>query len=80
MKKIALIAAFSAIAPAAAFANDCPFGEVWSSSQQACVTWRNGTAEMVQDSGQGWWIQPATDAMAGIIREGSTCEGCVVSE
>lgn len=80
MKKFAIIAAITLLAPATAFAQDCGTGMYWSSAQQICVPLREATAEYVQDSGQGWWIQPATDALAERIRDtGPACEGCVQS-
>jgi hypothetical protein len=79
MKKFAIIAAITLLAPATAFAQDCGTGMAWSSAQQTCVPIREATAEFVQDSGQGWWIQPVTDAAAELIRDTApSCEGCVM--
>lgn len=77
MKALILTTAIVALAPMAAFAQSCSWDTYWSASQQACVSFTEMTAETVQDAGQGWWIQPYTDATATYIREYESCDGCV---
>ena len=77
MKQIILATALLAVAPMAAFADTCSWDTYWSERQQACVSFTEMTAETVESVGQGWWIQPYTDATATQIRNYNSCDGCV---
>ena len=82
MKKIALTAAFTALAPLTAVAQEsCTFGTVWSEARQECVSYSTSTADAVENYGHGWWIQPATDAFSSLVRQAEGCEyGCSIQE
>ncbi len=82
MKKLILIAGIATLAPIAAFAQSCDWGTYWSTSQQACVSFGEITAQHVEDMGADTWAEPYTDSTAAYIREseGSSCEGCAVSQ
>ncbi|MGI3185425.1 hypothetical protein [Nioella aestuarii] len=68
MKKLFFIATLAAVAPVGAMAQDCGWDMYWSNLQQTCLPLVPATADWIQENGQGWWIQPATDDMANYIR------------
>lgn len=69
MKKLILIATLTTVAPLTAFAQDCGSNMFWSNLQQTCLPIVPATADWIQENGQGWWIQPATDDIADYIRD-----------
>jgi len=80
MKKIILATAFVAVAPAAAFADNCSWDTYWSDAQQTCVSFTEMTAETVESFGQGTSVQPYTEATATYIRNFNENSGGTASQ